>query len=32
MAASVANLVEALISKGNDKFEHFHNMKKITES
>ena len=29
MAAGLGNLVEALISKGNDKFEHFHNMKNV---
>ena len=28
MAAGLGNLVEALISKGEDKFKHFHNMKK----
>ncbi len=28
MAAGLGNLVEALISKGEDKFKDFHNMKK----
>ena len=29
MAAGLGNLVEALISKGDDNFEHFHNMENI---
>ena len=32
MAAGLGNLVEALISKGKVKFEHFHTMKNILQN
>jgi len=32
MAAGLGNLDEALIPKGKDTFEHFHNMKNILQS